>query len=66
VETAYVRVTTLFNRVLGLPGARVQDVLFGDGETIVAIRRTGRRMRCPCGHTTTARYDTSPPCAAAG
>jgi transposase len=26
---------------------------------VVAVRRVGRRLRCPSGHTTTARYDTS-------
>lgn len=53
------RVKTLFNRVLGLPGARVEDVLVTDDEIVVAVRRTGRRLRCPCGRTSTARYDTS-------
>jgi hypothetical protein len=54
-----VRVTTAFNRILGVPGANVVSVTFtGDG-VVVGIRARGRRLVCPCGRSTRARYDTS-------
>ena len=53
------RVTTLFNRVLNLPGARVGSVQLRDGELVVELVRRRRRLRCPCGRPATTRYDTS-------
>ncbi len=52
------RVTTAFNRLLALPGARVTDVLFGpDGVTVrVALRR--RRAVCSgCGQVCRGVHD---------
>jgi transposase len=54
-----VRVTTAFNRVLQLPGANVVSVSFTDAGIVIGVRRTGRRLRCPCGFATRARYDAS-------
>jgi transposase len=55
-----VRVTTAFNRLLGLPGITVAGVSFTAEHTVcceVKLRR--RRLACPeCGYTTIARYDT--------
>jgi len=53
-----VRVTTAFNRLLALPGARVTDVLFGgDGVSVrVALRR--RRAACSaCGQVCRQVHD---------
>ncbi|MGW0229910.1 hypothetical protein ACWDWO_16475 [Actinopolymorpha singaporensis] len=54
------RVSTVFNRILGLPGASVCSVEFtGDGLVVGLRHRRGRRYRCPCGYSTRARYDIS-------
>lgn len=53
------RVTTAFNRMLGLPGASVTSVTFGPDGIVVGIRNRSRRLRCPCGWSTAARYDTA-------
>lgn len=53
------RVTTAFNRMLGLPGAWVESVSFEDTGVVVGIKARGRRLRCPCGYSTSARYDSS-------
>jgi len=57
-----VRVTTVFNRLLALPGISVRDVSFGAHDTVVvtvALRR--RKLDCPlCDYTTWARHDTRP------
>ena len=52
------RVTTAFNRMLKLPGASVVSVAFSDVGVVVGLRQRTRRLRCPCGFTTRARYDT--------
>jgi len=57
-----VRVTTAFNRLLGLKGISVLEVSFGDASSVtvdVALRR--RRLVCPlCSFSSAARYDTLP------
>ena len=53
------RVTTAFNRVLALPGVWVESVSFTDAGIVIGLRPRGRRHRCPCGWSTTARYDVS-------
>ena len=46
------RVCTAFNRLLGLPGASVIDVAFGDEGVIVTVRLRRRRRVCAgCGQT---------------
>lgn len=55
------RVTTLLNRLLKLPGVNVCEVdLDGAAGTVLAtVRLRRRRLACPqCGYTTAARYDT--------
>jgi transposase len=55
-----VRVTTLFNRILGLAGASVASVAFtADGLVLGLRRQRHRRLLCPCGVKTWARYDSS-------
>jgi transposase len=55
-----VRVTTAFNRILDLPGASVESVTFTDDGLVIGVRRRGRRrLACPCGAKTWARYDSS-------
>jgi transposase len=45
-----VRVTTAFNRMLGLPGASVVDVEFGAAGVVVTVRLRRRRRVCAvCG-----------------
>jgi transposase len=59
LEAAHVRVTTAFNRILAVPGANVESVEFTSDGVVVGIRARGRRLVCPCGRSTRARYDTS-------
>ena len=51
------RVTTVFNRVLGLPDTRVIAVRLEAGAVVVSVCPKRRRRVCPCGQTTTAVYD---------
>lgn len=53
------RVTTAFNRMLGLAGAKVASVTFTDAGIVIGIRNTSRRLRCECGWSCRARYDTA-------
>ncbi len=53
------RVSTAFNRMLGLPGASVVSVEFGPGGVVVGLRRRARRLTCPCGWSTRSTYDRS-------
>jgi transposase len=47
-----VRVTTAFNNLLGLPGARVSDVAFSTEAVVVTVRlRRQRRVCAGCGQT---------------
>jgi len=56
------RVTSAFNRLLGLSGVTVLDVSFVEATAVtvdVALRR--RRLVCPlCTFSTPYRYDTRP------
>jgi transposase len=55
-----VRVTTLFNRILGLSGVSVATLSFTDVGLVLGLRRSRRRrLQCPCGVKTWARYDSS-------
>jgi hypothetical protein len=47
------------NRILQLPGASVRTVAFTGQGIVIGLRRRRRRLLCPCGATTRARYDTS-------
>lgn len=53
------RVTTLFNRILGLTGAAVTGVAFTDDGVVVTLRRQAKSHKCPCGATVSGRYDHS-------
>jgi len=53
-----VRVTTAFNRLLALPGARVTDVLFGSEGTTVRVALVRRRAACSgCGQVCARVHD---------
>jgi transposase len=52
-----VRLTTAFNRILQRPGPSVRAVAFTDQGIVIGLGR--RRLLCPCGATTMARYDSS-------
>jgi transposase len=54
-----VRATTAFNKMLAIPGADVAGVTFTPTGIVVALRRRGRRLHCPCGWSTRAVYDRS-------
>jgi transposase len=55
-----VRVSTAFNRLLALAGARVIDVLFGGDGIVVRVALTRRRLVCSrCGQVYRATYDSS-------
>lgn len=45
--------------MLGIPGAWVESVSFTPAGVVVGLRVRARRLRCPCGQVTRARYDTS-------
>lgn len=53
------RVTTAFNRMLAIPGAWVASVAFAPEGIVIGLRRRSSRLRCPCGWSTTSRYDSS-------
>jgi len=56
-----VRATTLFNRLLGLPGTSVSGISFAPGVVTVTVTLRRRRLRCPrCEFSTAAGYDTRP------
>jgi transposase len=52
-----VRVSTVFNRLLQIPGAWVTDVVIGPGDVEVTVRPKAHRLRCPCGMLASAVYD---------
>ena len=53
------RVTSVFNRLMDLPGVTVTDVEFSADAVVVGVRLRSRRLRCPrCEFTTRSRYDT--------
>jgi transposase len=54
-----VRVTTVFNRILGLDGAWVVGVASTDDQIVITLRRRARLHRCPCGARVSGRYDRS-------
>lgn len=55
------RVTTAFNRLLSLSGARVTEVCFEDARLVVDVALLRRRLQCPaCTFSTVACYDTRP------
>jgi transposase len=54
-----VRVTTSFNKMLGIVGAGVASVRFAPEGIVVGLRRRRRKLRCPCGWKTWAVYDRS-------
>lgn len=53
------RATTAFNKMLAIPGADVSGIEFGPAGIVVSLRRRAKRLRCPCGWSTTAVYDRS-------
>ena len=53
------RVTSVFKRLLDLPGITVTGVEFSADAVVVDVRLRSRRLRCPrCEFTTKAQYDT--------
>jgi transposase len=59
-EEQRVRVTTAFNKMLGIVGASVASVAFTPEGVVVGLRRRKRRkLVCPCGWKTWAAYDRS-------
>ena len=55
------RVTTVFKRLMDLPGVTVSDVDFLPGKVVVTVKLSRRKLSCPeCGFVTRARYDTRP------
>lgn len=53
------RVSTAFNKLLGVTGAMVASVTFTPAGTVVGLRRRRVKLRCPCGWKTWAVYDRS-------
>lgn len=53
------RVTTVFNRILGLDGASVVGVASADDQVVITVRRRAKLHRCPCGVRVSGRYDRS-------
>ena len=55
------RATTVFKRLMDLPGVTVTDVDFQSAMVVVTIKLASRKLHCPaCHFTTKARYDTRP------
>ena len=55
------RVTTLLNELLDLPGVTVSGVVLQPGQLLVDVRLRAKKLACPhCAFTTRARYDTRP------
>jgi len=55
-----VRATTAFNKMLAIPGATVTGITFSNEGIVVSVRLRAQRLRCRCGWSTRARYDSSP------
>ena len=53
------RVSTAFNKMLGIDGATVASVSFAPEGVVVGLRCRGRKLVCPCGWKTWAVYDRS-------
>lgn len=53
------RVTSAFNKLLGLPGTLVESVSFSNSAVIVGVRMTAKLLKCPCGHCSRPAYDRS-------
>lgn len=54
------RATTVLNRVLVLPHARVTGVtVTAEGDVVADVRLRRRRLLCPCGVWSSAAYDSS-------
>jgi transposase len=56
-----VRDTTLFKRLMDLPGVNVTEVDFLADKVVVTVTLSRKKLICPeCEYTTKARYDTRP------
>jgi transposase len=55
----HVRVSTAFNKMLGIVGATVASVTFTSTGIVVGVRRRRVKLVCPCGWKTRATYDRS-------
>lgn len=53
------RVSTAFNKLLGIAGATVTSVTFTPDGIVAGLRRRRRTLECPCGWITRAVYDRS-------
>ena len=53
------RVSTAFNKMLGIVGATVASVTFTPAGIVVGLRRRRTKLVCPCGWMTRATYDRS-------
>ena len=55
------RTTTVFKRLMDLPGVTVSKVNFQPAKVVVAVKLRNLKLSCPaCEFTTRARYDTRP------
>ena len=55
------RTTTVFKRLMDLPGVTVSNVSFQPAKVVVTVKLRSKKLRCPaCEFTTAARYDTRP------
>lgn len=53
------RVTAVFNRLLGFAGTVVRSVVFGEDSIVVRLGLRSRLLVCPCGRRHRAAYDRS-------
>ena len=51
------RASTAFNRILGLDGVRVTDVVLHGPDVLISVALSARRARCACGYASRASYD---------
>ena len=53
------RVTALFNRLLGFAGTAVESVVLSGSAVLVGLRLRSKDLVCPCGVVSRASYDIS-------
>lgn len=53
------RVTAVFNRLLGFAGTAVESVSFSGRSVLVGVRLRAKVLVCPCGRRSRAAYDRS-------
>jgi transposase len=59
IEEWRVRVSAVFNRLLGFAGTLVEQVSFSGPAVVIGVRLRSRDLVCPCGRVSRVAYDQS-------